>query len=131
MHPWVMLLIAGLLEVVWAGALPLTKGFTKAGPSALVITAMIASMWLLATATRSIPISVAYPIWVGIGAAGAYLAGVLILKEPVRPVQIVLLMVLLGAVVGLKLTTPKAATPVPSAGSTSSPAPAVPPATRP
>ena len=103
---WLVLFLAGLLEVVWALGLKYTEGFTRLLPSAITIAAMIASMWLLGTATKSLPIGTAYAVWVGIGAVGTAAGGMLLLGEPVSAVRIVLLTVLVASILGLKLTAP-------------------------
>ncbi len=101
-NPWFMLIAAGVFEVVWALGLPRTRGFSRLGPSAWVLAAMAASFLLLAAAVRTIPVSVAYPIWVGIGATGAYFGGVLILGEKWQPIHLVFIAMIVGGVVGLK-----------------------------
>jgi quaternary ammonium compound-resistance protein SugE len=101
---WVWLIIAGVLEVVWALGLPLTRGFTKLGPSVLTLAAMGLSFWLLAIAVKTIPIGVAYPVWVGIGAAGAYLGSVLFFDGQFRWVHALCVGLILAGVAGLKLT---------------------------
>ena len=101
---WFKLVVAGLLEVGWAIGLPYTRGFTRALPSALTIAAIAASLWLLASAARVIPIGTAYAVWVGIGATGAAIIGVVLLHEPLPPLRAVFLVLLVVAIVGLKLT---------------------------
>lgn len=102
---WVWLVVAGVLEVVWALALPHTRGFSKLKPSVLVLVAMALSFWLLAQAVKSIPIGVAYPVWVGIGAAGAYIGGVLFFDTGFKPVHALCVAMILAGVGGLKFTT--------------------------
>jgi quaternary ammonium compound-resistance protein SugE len=101
-HPWLMLIAAGVLEVVWALGLPRTVGFTRLWPSVWVRAAMAASFVLLASAVRTIPVSIAYPIWVGIGATGAYVGGVLILGDKWQPIHLLFIAMIVGGVVGLK-----------------------------
>ena len=101
---WLILVVAGLLEVVWAIGLKYTHGFTRLVPSAVTIAAMAASMWLLGTAVKTLPIGTAYAVWVGIGALGTAIGGMVLLGEPVSAVRIVLLMVLVASILGLKLT---------------------------
>jgi len=101
---WVILSIAGLLEVCWAVGLKYSDGFTKLGPSAFTIVCLAASMFLLARASQVLPIGTAYAIWVGIGALGAALAGIFMLNEPVTAGRLVFLLMLLVSIVGLKLT---------------------------
>lgn len=102
--PWVYLVIAGLLEVGWAIGLKYTDGFTKPIPSALTVAAIIGSMWLLSLAARSLPIGTAYAVWVGIGATGAAILGVVLLKEPLTPGRALFLAMLVVAIIGLKAT---------------------------
>lgn len=102
---WIILLIAALLEVGWAIGLKYTEGFTKLGPSIPTILAMIVSMALLSNAAKTLPIGTAYGVWVGIGAAGAAVLGMILFDEPATAARILFLMMLLGAVVGLKLTS--------------------------
>lgn len=104
--PWLLLVCAGLLEVVWAVGLKYTHGFTRPVPSVVTITAMGASMWLLGTAVKTLPIGTAYAVWVGIGAAGTAVGGMVLLGEPVSTLRIALLAVLLASILGLKLTAP-------------------------
>lgn len=101
---WLMLVAAGLLEVVWAIGLKYTQGFTRPVPSALTAVAIAASMWLLATAARTIPIGTAYAVWVGIGATGAASFGVLVLREPLPVARAFFLALLVVSILGLKLT---------------------------
>ena len=104
--PWIQLVVAGLLETGWAIGLKYTHGFTRPVPSILTIAAIIASMWLLANAARTIPIGTAYAVWVGIGATGAAVLGVLLLKEPLTLARSLFLALLVVAILGLKLTAP-------------------------
>lgn len=102
---WIMLTVAGLLEVGWAIGLPYTEGFTRLWPSVLTVAGFAASMLLLAQATRTLPIGTAYGVWVGIGAAGAALVGMLVLNEPATAARIFFISLLLVAIVGLKATS--------------------------
>lgn len=102
----VMLVVAGLLEVGWAIGLAYTDGFRRPLPSALTIAAIAASMWLLSVAARTIPIGTAYAVWVGIGAAGAAVLGVVLLGEPISAARAFFLALLVAAIVGLKVTAP-------------------------
>ncbi|XXF81269.1 quaternary ammonium compound efflux SMR transporter SugE [Myxococcaceae bacterium GXIMD 01537] len=101
---WVLLIIAGLLEVCWAVGLKYTEGFTRLVPSVLTITAIAASMGLLSLAARNLPIGTAYAIWVGIGALGAAVLGVVLFHEPITPSRMFFLALLLVSIIGLKLT---------------------------
>lgn len=101
---WLWLIIAGLLETGWAIGLKYTDGFTKLWPSVLTIAGIALSMFLLSVAARTLPIGTAYPIWVGIGAAGAVILGIVLLGEPATLARLFFLALLLVAIVGLKVT---------------------------
>ena len=101
---WVLVIIAGLLETGWAIGLKYTDGFTKPIPSILTIAGIILSMILLSIAARTLPIGTAYGVWVGIGALGAAILGMLMLGEPATPARIFFLCLLLVSIVGLKVT---------------------------
>jgi quaternary ammonium compound-resistance protein SugE len=103
--PWVILVIAGLLEVGWAVGLKYTHGFTRPVPSLLTIVMLIASVILLSIAARELPIGTAYAVWVGIGALGAAALGIFLFQEPVTVPRLFFLSLLLVAIVGLKMTS--------------------------
>lgn len=103
--PWVLLVIAGLLEAGWAVGLKYTQGFTKPVPSVLTIAGIIASMYLLALAARSLTIGTAYAIWVGIGTFGAIVFGMIFLGENVSAGRFFFLFLLIVSIIGLKLTS--------------------------
>ena len=100
---WILLVVAGLLEVCWAIGLKYTDGFTRPLPSVLTGAAIVASMVLLSIAARTLPIGTAYAIWVGIGAAGAALLGIVLFGEPATPLRLAFLGLLVVSVLGLKL----------------------------
>lgn len=102
---WLLLVIAGLLEVAWASALPATRGLTRPLPTAAFVVALAGSMFLLARAAQTIPLGTAYTAWVGIGAVGAAIVGVLVHGDPATPLRMAFLALLVVAVVGLKLTS--------------------------
>ncbi len=102
---WFALLVAGLLEVCWAVGLKYTDGFRRPLPSVLVILAIAASMFLLSWSARTLPIGTAYAVWVGIGAFGAAILGIVLFGEPVTAARIGFLVLLLVAIVGLKATS--------------------------
>ena len=79
--PWILLLFAGLLEIVWAFAMKQSEGFTRLVPTVTMVVAMLGSFGLLAIAMRSLPLGTAYMVWTGIGAVGAFAVGVLVLGE--------------------------------------------------
>lgn len=102
---WILLTVAGLLEVGWSIGLKFTEGFTRLWPSVFTIVGFAASMFLLAQAARTLPIGTAYGVWVGIGAAGAAVIGMLVLGEPATAARIFFICLLLVSVVGLKATS--------------------------
>ena len=102
---WLWLLLAGLLEVTWAVGLKYSEGFTRFGPSVMTLAALAGSMALLSVAVRTLPIGTAYGVWVGIGALGAAVLGVVLFNEPVSAARIFFLALLLVAIIGLRLTS--------------------------
>lgn len=101
---WFILVCAGLLEVVWAVGLKYTEGFRRPLPSLIVGAAIAASMVLLGIAARNLPIGTAYAVWVGIGAFGAAVMGMILFNEPATPARLLCLALLIGSIIGLKLT---------------------------
>ncbi len=102
---WVLLVIAGLLEICWAIGLKYTEGFSKFTPSLLTISAMIASMFLLGKAANALPIGTAYGVWVGIGTVGAAILGIVLFKESASGLKIFFLVMLVTSIIGLKVTS--------------------------
>lgn len=102
---WVILILAGLLETVWAVGLKYSQGFTRPLASSVTLIAMIASMWLLALAVRTLPIGTAYAVWTGIGAIGAAVFGIVLLGESRTPLRLMALLLVVAGIVGLKLTS--------------------------
>lgn len=100
---WGLLLVAGLLEVVWAVGMKNTEGFTRLWPSVIVTVIALASFWLLGLAMKVLPVGTAYAVWVGIGAVGAAIAGMLIYQEPATALRLACIALILAGVVGLKL----------------------------
>jgi len=103
---WMILVLAGLFETGWAIGLKYTHGFTRPLPSALTVVAMIASFWLLSAALKTLPVGTAYAVWVGIGAVGTVLLGILLLHEPASVARMVSIALIICGIVGLKLATP-------------------------
>lgn len=101
---WILLFIAGLLEICWAIGLKYTDGFTKLWPSLFTLSTLAASMYLLARAATHLPIGTAYAIWVGIGATGAAILGIFLFKEPATPARLLFLALLVVSIIGLKVT---------------------------
>jgi len=102
---WIVLVIAGLLEVVWAIGLKYTHGFTRLTPSVITVTAMLVSIVLLSWAMRSLPVGTAYAVWTGIGAVGAAITGILLLGESASLARIASLALIVAGIIGLKLST--------------------------
>ncbi len=100
---WILLVVAGLLEIVWAVGLSYTQGFTRLVPSLITATGLVASMALLAVALRTIPVGTGYVVWVGIGAVGTAVVGMVALNEPVTLARIACLALIVAGAVGLKL----------------------------
>lgn len=102
---WFLLIVAGLLEVGWAIGLKKSEGFTKLGYSVLTIVGIGLSMFLLAVAARTLPIGTAYPVWVGIGAVGTAILGIMLFNEPAGAARLGFLVLMIVALVGLKATS--------------------------
>jgi quaternary ammonium compound-resistance protein SugE len=100
---WIVLAVSGLLETVWAAALSRSAGFSRLVPSVVFAVALVLSMAGLAYAMRSIPVGTAYPVWVGIGAVGAALYGMVVLGEPASTGRMLCLVAVVGGVIGLKI----------------------------
>ncbi|HKU85395.1 MAG TPA: quaternary ammonium compound efflux SMR transporter SugE [Casimicrobiaceae bacterium] len=104
--PWIILVLAGLFEVGWAIGLKYTEGFTKLWPSVWTVAAMIVSLGLLGLAMKSLPVGTSYAVWVGVGAVGTAILGIVLLGEPVSAGRIVSLALIVAGIVGLKLSSP-------------------------
>jgi quaternary ammonium compound-resistance protein SugE len=103
---WLLLIVAGLLEVGWAIGLKYTEGFTRFWPSVGTVLAMIASLALLGIALKSLPVGTAYAVWVGIGAVGTVILGIVLFGEPAHLFRLVSVGLILAGIIGLKLATP-------------------------
>ncbi len=113
---WVYLVIAGVFEIIWAIGMKKSEGFTRPGPTAWTIGAMIVSFVLLGLAVKSLPVGTAYAIWTGIGAAGTAALGILIFKEPLTVGRVTCILLIVAGVIGLKLASgPAPGEPVPVA----------------
>ena len=104
---WIVLVIAGLLEVGWAVGLKATAGFTRLLPSALTILCMIASLGMLGLALKSLPLGTAYAVWTGIGTVGTALFGILLYDEPAGALRLLCIALITAGIVGLKLVSPE------------------------
>lgn len=106
---WIVLVIAGLLEVVWAIGLKYTHGFTRLTPSVITIAAMIVSIVMLSWAMRTLPVGTAYAVWTGIGAVGAAITGILLLGESASLARIASLALIVAGIIGLNSVRTNAA----------------------
>ena len=100
---WFYLVLAGLLEIVWAIGLKYTEGFTKPWPSVITLAAIIASIWFLALALRAIPVGTGYAIWTGIGAVGTAILGIVLFAEPATAARLLCIGLIVAGILGLKL----------------------------
>lgn len=103
---WVILVLAGLFEVGWAIGLKYTQGFTRPWPTVWTVAAMIASLWLLGIAMRTLPVGTAYSVWVGVGAVGTVILGIVLFGEPASALRLGSVALIVAGIVGLKLATP-------------------------
>jgi quaternary ammonium compound-resistance protein SugE len=103
---WLLLVIAGLLETGWAIGLKYTEGFTRLWPTVGTVLAMIASLGLLGVAMKSLPVGTAYSVWVGIGAVGTVVLGIVLLGESADAARLISVALIVAGIVGLKLATP-------------------------
>ena len=103
---WALLVLAGLLEIVWAIGLKYTEGFTRLWPSVGTIAAMVVSMGLLGIAVRHLPVGTGYAVWVGIGAVGTALLGIVLLGESASVGRLASIGLIVVGIIGLKLATP-------------------------
>ncbi|MDR6887792.1 MULTISPECIES: quaternary ammonium compound efflux SMR transporter SugE [Variovorax] len=103
---WVVLLVAGLLEMGWAIGLKYTEGFTRLWPSIGTALSMVLSVVLLGWAMRSLPVGTAYAVWTGIGAVGTVILGIVLFHEPANAARLVCVGLIVAGILGLKLTSP-------------------------
>lgn len=103
---WIILVLAGLFEVGWAIGLKYTDGFTRPWPTVGTVIAMVISLGLLGIAMKSLPVGTAYAIWVGVGAVGTAILGIILLGEPATTGRLVSLALIVAGIIGLKLTSP-------------------------
>jgi quaternary ammonium compound-resistance protein SugE len=103
---WLVLIVAGVFEVGWAIGLKYTAGFTRVWPSVWTAIALVASMALLGLAVKALPVGTAYAVWVGVGAVGTAVLGVVLLGEPVSVGRVASIALVVAGIVGLKLATP-------------------------
>ncbi len=103
---WMILVLAGLFEVAWAIGLKYTDGFTRPWPTALTLAAMVISVVLLGVAMKSLPVGTAYAVWVGVGAVGTAIIGIVLFAEPANAGRLISLGLIVMGIIGLKLATP-------------------------
>ena len=104
--PWFLLFVAGLLEVGWSIGLKYTEGFTRVVPSVLTLAAMAGSVFLLGLAMKSLPVGTSYAVWVGVGAVGTAILGMVLFNEPASTGRVLSLGLIVAGIVGLRLATP-------------------------
>lgn len=105
--PWLILLLAGIFEIGWAIGLKYTEGFTRLWPTVGTVAAMALSLALLGLAMKSLPVGTAYAVWVGVGAVGTAILGMVLLGEPANPGRLVSLGLIVLGIIGLKLASPQ------------------------
>jgi quaternary ammonium compound-resistance protein SugE len=100
---WIILVVAGLFEVGWAIGLKYTDGFSRLWPTVWTVLSMIVSLWLLGIAMKNLPVGTAYAVWVGVGAVGTVILGIVLLGEPANAGRIISVVLIIAGIVGLKL----------------------------
>lgn len=102
---WILLVVAGLLEIVWAYTMKLSQGFSRPGATVITLVAMVASFGLLSAAMKTLPLGTAYMMWTGIGAIGAFVLGVFALGEPMTPARVLAAALIISGLALMKLAT--------------------------
>lgn len=103
---WMVLVLAGLLEIAWAVGLKHSQGFTRPGPTAVTLAAMMLSVALLGVAMRTLPLGTAYAVWTGIGTVGTAIVGMWLFEEPASAIRLVCVSLIVSGIAGLKMFTP-------------------------
>jgi len=103
---WLLLMLAGLFEVGWAIGLKYTNGFTRLWPTIGTVLAMVVNLWLLGIAMKSLPVGTSYAVWVGVGAVGTAIMGIVLLGEVANAGRLISLGLIIAGIVGLKIATP-------------------------
>lgn len=101
---WMFLILAGIFEIVWASSLKYTEGFTKLTPSIFTVAAMLISFWFLSLSLKTLPLSISYAVWTGIGIVGSVFFGILWLGEPASVLRLFFIILILIGIVGLKIS---------------------------
>ncbi|WP_029010996.1 quaternary ammonium compound efflux SMR transporter SugE [Azospirillum halopraeferens] len=104
---WIWLLLAGLLEIVWAIGLKYTHGFTRLVPSVVTAAAMAGSVVMLGLALRDLPVGTAYAVWTGIGAVGTVILGIALFGEPAGAARLACIGLIVAGIIGLKVVSPQ------------------------
>jgi quaternary ammonium compound-resistance protein SugE len=102
---WLILVVAGVLEIGWAVGLKYAEGFTRFWPSVLTIVSMIASMGLLGLAVRTLPLGTAYAVWTGIGTLGTAVLGIILFREPATALRMASILLIVAGIVGVKVSS--------------------------
>jgi quaternary ammonium compound-resistance protein SugE len=102
---WILLFLAGVLEVAWAYAMKRSEGFTLLAPTAITFVTMMASVWLLSVSMRTLPLGTAYSVWTGIGALGSFLVGIAALGEAVTPMRVLAAAFIVAGIVLMRLSS--------------------------
>lgn len=102
---WLLLILSGLIEVVWAISMKYAEGFTKFWPSVISVVSIVAAMLCLSTAMKELPVGLSYGVFVGMGAIGATVLGIVLFGEPASPARFFFLALLLASLVGLRMTS--------------------------
>jgi quaternary ammonium compound-resistance protein SugE len=102
---WIVLFVAGLLEIVWAYTMKLSQGFTRPAATAVTLVAMIASFGLLSMAMKTLPLGTAYTVWTGIGAVGTFVVGIVVLGEPAHAARVMAAVLIVAGLVLMKMSS--------------------------
>ena len=102
---WVILVLAGLFEMGWAIGLKYTEGFSRLWPTVWTVMSMIISLWLLGITMKTLPVGTAYSVWVGVGAVGTVILGIVLFEEPANTGRLISVAFIVAGIIGLKLTT--------------------------
>lgn len=102
---WLFLILGGLFEIAWAIAMKYSEGFTRLWPTVWMVIAMAISLWLLGLAMKTLPVGTSYAVWVGVGAVGTAILGIVLFNEPAHAARLASITLIVAGIVGLKLTT--------------------------
>jgi quaternary ammonium compound-resistance protein SugE len=103
---WVILFVAGIFEAGWAIGLKYTQGFTRLWPTVWTAIAMLISLWLLGVAMKDLPVGTAYSVWVGVGAVGTVVLGIILFGEPAHLTRLISVALIISGIIGLRMSTP-------------------------